>query len=110
MKSDDDDDEPDEYLIVRANGEVGDYATFRAIINITISGGPPGGGPGVGPIGMLRHIYTCTVCLLSTLGTVVLSGGWVVVHESQSLLIPPPHVVYRKSLYKHMKGHHGITS
>ena len=52
LKLDEEEDEPDEYLLVRANGQAGDYASVRVIFNITISGASvPGGGEG-GVIGL----------------------------------------------------------
>lgn len=42
MLVDDDLEESDEWLLVRINGETGDYSNFEAIVNITISGGSSG--------------------------------------------------------------------
>ena len=52
MLVDDELDEPDEWLLIRINGQTGDYSDFQAIVNITISGGPNGGGT----VGMSWHV------------------------------------------------------
>ena len=41
----DDQNESDEYFIVRIRGNSGDYSNFQAIVNITISGAPTTSGP-----------------------------------------------------------------
>ena len=52
MLVDDELDEPDEWLLIRINGQTGDYSDFQAIVNISISGGPNGGGT----VGMSWHV------------------------------------------------------
>jgi len=50
MLKSDEEDEPDEYLLFRANGEARGYASVQVIVNITISGAPVSGGGGEGGV------------------------------------------------------------
>jgi len=60
MLVDDEMDEPDEWLLIRIDGQTGDYSNFQAIVNITISGGPNGGG---GSVGMSWHVSFFFECI-----------------------------------------------
>ena len=59
MLVDDELDEPDEWLLIRINGQTGDYSDFQAIVNISISGGPNGGGT----VGMSWHVSFFFECI-----------------------------------------------